>query len=324
MSYDASQLEFVSTTSPCVDPPFGVTAENLPAAGAPTPGSIKVACGSFNGFSGDYPVAILTFKALTNTGSTSVSFANTSEALRKADSTNQLGSTTGATVTLTAPAPTVTSVSPTTGSTIGGTTVTIVGTNFVSTPTVKFGTTNATAVTLVNGTTVTATSPASSVGKVAVSVTVGSQTASLANAFTYADTTAPSKPGTPTVTSSISSKVTLNWAASTDTGGSGLAGYNIYRNGTKLNSAIVTGNSYTDTTAAAKTAYSYTVAAVDSAGNASAQSAAVSVTPAYAGDIDNNGTVNWGKTGTVNGDVDGNGTVNLTDLSMLLSNWGKS
>jgi len=88
--------------------------------------------------------------------------------------------------------PTVTSVSPTSGVTSGGTSVTITGTNFASGATVKFGSNSATNVAVVNGTTITATTPAGTAGAVTVTVTVGAQSGSLANGFTYI--------GQPTVT----------------------------------------------------------------------------------------------------------------------------
>ncbi len=69
------------------------------------------------------------------------------------------------------PVPTVSSVSPSSGSTAGGTAVTITGTNFVAGATVTFGATAATNVTVVNSTTITATTPAGSAGAVTVTVT---------------------------------------------------------------------------------------------------------------------------------------------------------
>jgi hypothetical protein len=82
--------------------------------------------------------------------------------------------------------PTVTGVSPSSGSTAGGTAVTVTGTNFVAGATVTFGGTAATGVTVVNSTTITATTPAGSVGAVTVTVTnPGSQSGSLANGYTY-------------------------------------------------------------------------------------------------------------------------------------------
>ena len=58
--------------------------------------------------------------------------------------------------------PTVSSVSPNSGPTAGGTAVTITGTNFAAGATVTFGGTAATNVTVVNSTTITATTPAGS------------------------------------------------------------------------------------------------------------------------------------------------------------------
>ncbi|MGF7182393.1 IPT/TIG domain-containing protein, partial [Tunturiibacter psychrotolerans] len=82
--------------------------------------------------------------------------------------------------------PTISSVSPTNGSTSGGTVATITGTNFAAGAAVTFGGTAATNVVVLNSTTITATTPAGSAGAVTVTVTnVGSQSGSLANAFTY-------------------------------------------------------------------------------------------------------------------------------------------
>ncbi|RZU02130.1 PHB depolymerase family esterase [Rivibacter subsaxonicus] len=55
---------------------------------------------------------------------------------------------------------------------------------------------------------------------------------------------------------------------------SGASGYNVYRGGTQVNSALVAGTSYTDTGLAAATTYSWTVAAVDASGVVGAQSSA--------------------------------------------------
>jgi chitodextrinase len=95
---------------------------------------------------------------------------------------------------------------------------------------------------------------------------------SMASATTPAasDTTAPSVPTGLTATAVSTNQINLTWSASTDTGGSGLAGYKIYRGGTQT--ATVTGTSYTDTGLSASTQYCYTVAAYDNAANTSAQS----------------------------------------------------
>lgn len=81
--------------------------------------------------------------------------------------------------------PTVTRVSPNTGTTAGGTSVTITGTNFAAGATVSFGSAAASNVSVVNSTTITATTPIGSAGPVTVTVIVKGVTGSLANAFTY-------------------------------------------------------------------------------------------------------------------------------------------
>ncbi|KAB8314751.1 chitinase [Tolypothrix campylonemoides VB511288] len=90
------------------------------------------------------------------------------------------------------------------------------------------------------------------------------------------DTTAPSVPSGLASPSKTATSVSLTWNASTDTGGSGIAGYDVYRNGTLVGSPV--GTSYTDAGLQPSTAYSYRVRARDVAGNASAQGAALSVT----------------------------------------------
>ena len=84
------------------------------------------------------------------------------------------------------------------------------------------------------------------------------------------DTTPPSVPGT-LAQSTSGTTITLTWGASTDNpGGSGLAGYNVYRGGTLI-ATTGTGTSYQDTQPATATV-SYFVRARDVAGNLSANS----------------------------------------------------
>src|SRR5882724_2877399 len=96
------------------------------------------------------------------------------------------------------------------------------------------------------------------------------------------DTTAPTVPTGLTATAISATQVNLSWTASTDSGGSALAGYKIYRGGTQI--ATSTTASYSDTTVAGSTTYSYTVAAYDGANNLSAQSTAAGVTTPAAAD----------------------------------------
>jgi chitodextrinase len=71
-----------------------------------------------------------------------------------------------------------------------------------------------------------------------------------------------------------SSQINLSWNASTDN--VGVTGYRISRGGVQI--ATVTGTSYQNTGLTASATYSYTVKAVDAAGNASASSTSVSAT----------------------------------------------
>ncbi|MBO3102122.1 exoglucanase CbhB [Cellulomonas fengjieae] len=93
---------------------------------------------------------------------------------------------------------------------------------------------------------------------------------------TTQDTVAPSVPTGLVATTVTETSVALTWTTSTDTGGSGLAGYDVYRGTTKVGTP--TAASYTDSGLTAATAYQYTVRARDNAGNVSAASSALSVT----------------------------------------------
>ena len=84
------------------------------------------------------------------------------------------------------PAPTVTSITPNTGPAAGGTPVTITGTGFLPGATVSLGGTSATGVTVVSGTSITATAPAHAAGTVNVVVSNSdAQNGTLNNAYTY-------------------------------------------------------------------------------------------------------------------------------------------
>jgi hypothetical protein len=92
------------------------------------------------------------------------------------------------------------------------------------------------------------------------------------------DTQAPTTPASLHSTGTTSSSITLAWNASSDTGGSGLAGYKLYRNGALITQT--TSLSYTDTGLTANTGYLYKISAIDNAGNESGQSLAVNVSTA--------------------------------------------
>jgi len=99
---------------------------------------------------------------------------------------------------------------------------------------------------------------------------------------TRPDTTAPGVPGAFQAIGTTDSSVTLSWTAAMDnSGGSGVAGYRVFRNGAQIGGTI-TATQFADTGLAAQTAYSYVVRAVDNAGNVSDASVLVQTTTAAA------------------------------------------
>ncbi|MBP2703812.1 chitinase [Microbispora sp. RL4-1S] len=106
----------------------------------------------------------------------------------------------------------------------------------------------------------------------AISVTAGSGGGG-------ADTTPPSAPGGLRVTGTTTSSAGLAWDPATDN--VGVTGYRVYRGGVLV--ATVTGTSFTDGGLASGTAYTYTVRAVDAAGNLSAAGGSVTGTTSTGG-----------------------------------------
>lgn len=168
--------------APALTPPVVVNASEITVTAPPGTGTVAV-----------------TVTTSCGTSSTSVSSANQ--------------------YTYTAPAPTVTAISPSTGPATGGTPVTITGSGFLAASgssdvtSVKFGSTPATAPTVVSATEITATSPPGS-GTVDVTVTTagGPSTTSSADQFSYQ--AAPSiAPGKPTSNTGPPSVLTATGAA---------------------------------------------------------------------------------------------------------------
>jgi hypothetical protein len=92
-------------------------------------------------------------------------------------------------------------------------------------------------------------------------------------AFTI-DTLAPAVPTGLTATAASVSEIDLSWTAATD-----MAGYQVFRDGgTTPLGTVTSGTTFADTGLAPSSTHSYTVVAVDAAGNASAPSAAAVAT----------------------------------------------
>ena len=168
------------------------------------------------------------------------------------------------------PAPVVTGVSPNSDNIAGGTVVTITGTGFQPAATVTFGGAPATNVTVVNATTITATTPAHAAGVVNVVVTnFDGQSGTLGDGFTYTNVP-PSPPANVSAKAQTATSVLITWSASATA-----TSYQIFRRDPGGSVAPVgTSNTlqFTDSTAGATTSYLYSVRAVNAAG-ASADSA---------------------------------------------------
>lgn len=89
-----------------------------------------------------------------------------------------------------------------------------------------------------------------------------------AKEVTVGDTEAPSAPGAPALVSHGTKSIVFNWTAATDN--VAVYQYEIWRDGVFLTTLPYTDTTYTDTGLAEGTAYSYTLYALDRAGNKSA------------------------------------------------------
>lgn len=84
------------------------------------------------------------------------------------------------------------------------------------------------------------------------------------------ESSAPTTPSSPLATNAGITAVDLSWTASTDN--IGIAGYEVYRNGSRVKALQGSGTTFHDGGLAPSTTYSYAFAAFDAAGNVSPQS----------------------------------------------------
>jgi hypothetical protein len=144
-----------------------------------------------------------------------------------------------------------------------------------------------------------------------------------------ADKTAPSTPTNFKVSASTTDSISLSWTASTDN--IGVTGYKISRNGSLITTATQT--TFKDVGLNPDTSYSYSIVAVDAAGNVSpATTLSAKTQPIKIGDFDNDNSVDiqdlaifLSKYGTTDSatDLNKNGAVDIVDLAMFLANYGK-
>ncbi len=108
-----------------------------------------------------------------------------------------------------------------------------------------------------------------------------------------ADTTPPSIPSILSAVANSSTQATISWEAATDN--TGVTGYNVYRDAIMI--STTTDLNYVDSGLTPFTSYSYTIQAIDEAGNVSALSSATSVTTEAGDTNNNNGTaqLSWQK-----------------------------
>jgi chitodextrinase len=97
------------------------------------------------------------------------------------------------------------------------------------------------------------------------------------------DTQPPSAPPSIAATANAYNQVTVQWQAATDN--VAVTGYRVFRGGTQIVDVANT-LSYVDPNLTEHTTYTYTVAALDSAGNVSPQSAAATVTTPFRDPVD--------------------------------------
>ena len=140
-------------------------------------------------------------------------------------------------------------------------------------------------------------------------------------AATLADTQKPTVPGNLTATPVSMSEINLSWSASTDN--TGIAGYNVYRNGEKIKTMEEI--TFKDSGLVQNTAYRYSVSAIDGDGNESDQTAEVlATTPErkYTLVDFTNLVADWLKADPASpADVSGDGEINTQDLGIMMSHW---
>jgi chitodextrinase len=139
---------------------------------------------------------------------------------------------------------------------------------------IQVGTTTAPTTTFADTGLTPATTYTYTVAAVDAAGNVSTVSASATATTTAPDTTPPAQPTGLTAIAASGSQINLSWTASADN--VGVTGYRVFRNSTLI--ATSTTTTFSDSGLAAATTYTYTVAAVDAAGNVSVPSTAASAT----------------------------------------------
>jgi chitodextrinase len=285
-NYPADLVDYVSFDS-------SGSAFSIEAQASGGSGQITIARGSSASLTGDQLITKVNFKSKFTSGTASMTFRPNTALVSSTTNQNLLSSvsaTGSANYTIDALGPDLSITAPVSGSTLSGPSVNIeanaadsagvagvqfmldgnnLGAEITASPysfvwdsaTVADGTHTLSAVARDSFGNTTTSSP--------VSITI-------ANTPVAPDTTSPTDPSNLVATAASTTQVNLGWAASTDAGGSGLHGYQIYRDSTLI--STTTNTSYNDTALSPSTTYAYYVVAYDNAGNQSMPSNQVTVT----------------------------------------------
>lgn len=288
-SYPATQLEYVSTTEGGVFP----TAQRTRAADGVVD-IIRGVQGGQAGVVGENPIVTVNFKVIGTGGAAALAFTSTSAAYDNSGtgvSILNLAGSAGAGYTITGTTVTTCTGNPSTPglptrTTADYTTISLSWT--ASNPAadctlggykvLRDGKVVATVTTGASYTDTGLTAGKSYAYAVQAFDTDGHTSAVSSNATlaTKADDQAPTTPAGVSATAKTAASIDLAWTASNDMpnpGGVGVGGYYIFRNNaTTPTFTVTTGTTYTDTTVAANTSYSYTVVAFDKLDNSSAPS----------------------------------------------------
>lgn len=321
LTYDASQLQFVSISDGTAFP------QALRTDSISTPGQVRIAravdAGTV-GVTGDQSVVRVTFKILSTSGRTSLSFDNTgSYIIRAGDSANIMNKSRGASYSVAFPAPTLTTVAPTSGLTTGGTAVTLTGNNFRPGATVTMGGMAATNVAVISTTQITAIAPAHAVGTVDIAVrNSDGQSSTKPTAFQY-DLPAPA----------ISSVVpvqggTVGGTTVTITGSNFIRGATVRFGTTGATSVVYVSSS--ELTVIVPPRKAGIVAVTVTNPDDQTGSLANAFTYKLSGDFNGDGHINvldYSALASHDGqnypaaDYNGDGIVDAADLAILLANW---
>jgi chitodextrinase len=285
-NYPAGLVDYVSFDS-------NGSAFSVEAQASGGNGQITIARGTSSALTGDQLVTKVNFKTKSTSGTANMAFRPSTALLSSTTNQNLLSSvsaTGSANYTIDALGPDLSITAPVSGSTLSGPSVNIeanaadsagvagvqfkldgnnLGTEITTSPySFVWDST-----TVTDGTHILSAVARDSFGNTATSSPIS---ITVANTPTAPDTTSPTDPSNLVATAASTSQVNLAWSGSTDAGGSGLHGYQIYRDSALV--ATTTNTSYSDTTLSPSTTYAYYVVAYDNAGNQSMPSNQVTVT----------------------------------------------